>query len=88
MCEVCRSRFYYFFVSFAIFSISDFDIVLFPISLQIVLETELTNRASIALYEKLGFCRSKLLKRYYMNGNDAYRLKLWLTVPQPRPALE
>ncbi len=48
-----------------------------------VLETELTNKASLALYEKLGFGRSKLLKRYYMNGNDAFRLKLWLTPPPP-----
>jgi ribosomal protein S18 acetylase RimI-like enzyme len=47
---------------------------------QVVLETELSNTASLALYEKLGFCRSKLLRRYYINGNDAYRLKLYLTV--------
>ena len=49
--------------------------------MQVVLETELTNAASLSLYEKLGFSRSKLLKRYYMNGNDAFRLKLWLTPP-------
>lgn len=87
MCEVdCL-----YFVSFFVRDFSIFDIVLhcdFPMCLQIVLETELTNRASIALYEKLGFCRSKLLKRYYMNGNDAYRLKLWLTVPPQPSALE
>ena len=50
-------------------------------TLQIVLETEMTNAASISLYEKLGFSRTKLLRRYYMNGNDAYRLKLFITEP-------
>lgn len=44
---------------------------------EIVLETEINNEASLALYEKLGFVRSKLLKRYYMNGVDAYRLKYY-----------
>ena len=30
------------------------------------------------LYESLGFLRSKLLHRYYLNGNSAYRLLLYL----------
>ena len=46
---------------------------------EIVLETEINNFASLALYEKLGFVRSKLLKRYYMNGIDAYRLKYYIS---------
>ena len=30
------------------------------------------------LYESLGFFRSKKLHRYYLNGNSAYRLVLYL----------
>eukprot|EP00455_Lapot_gusevi_P020747 TRINITY_DN21945_c0_g1_i1.p1 TRINITY_DN21945_c0_g1~~TRINITY_DN21945_c0_g1_i1.p1 ORF type:complete len:206 (-),score=33.43 TRINITY_DN21945_c0_g1_i1:32-580(-) len=48
---------------------------------EVVLETEITNKASLSLYEKLGFVRSRRLRRYYMNGVDAFRLKLWLTPP-------
>ena len=42
------------------------------------LEAEVTNPGALALYEKLGFVRDKRLQRYYLNGNDAYRLKLLL----------
>jgi len=45
---------------------------------QVVLETEITNSAALRLYEKLGFVRDKRLFRYYLNGVDALRLKLWL----------
>ncbi|KAH1518411.1 hypothetical protein KXV27_008362 [Aspergillus fumigatus] len=45
---------------------------------EIVLETEITNTAAIKLYERLGFLRSKRLHRYYLNGNSAYRLVLYL----------
>ncbi|KAI8039409.1 uncharacterized protein LOC128259157 [Drosophila gunungcola] len=44
----------------------------------IVLETELTNKPALALYESLGFIRERRLLRYYMNGVDAFRLKLIL----------
>lgn len=47
--------------------------------LQIVLETEVTNVSALNLYEKLGFVRDKRLYKYYLNGVDAFRLKLWLT---------
>lgn len=46
---------------------------------EICLETEVTNVAALRLYESFGFARDKRLKAYYLNGNDAYRLKLWLT---------
>jgi hypothetical protein len=40
----------------------------------------------------LGFAKEKRLLNYYMNGNDAFRLKLWITppydeyAPQPQKA--
>lgn len=46
--------------------------------MQIALETEITNTAAMKLYERLGFLRSKRLHRYYLNGNSAYRLVLYL----------
>jgi len=45
---------------------------------EVVLETEVTNTASLKLYERLGFLRSKRLHRYYLNGNAAFRLCLYL----------
>ena len=45
---------------------------------EIALETEETNSSAMRLYEKLGFLRSKKLHRYYLNGNSAYRLILYL----------
>lgn len=45
---------------------------------EVVLETEVTNKPALRLYENLGFVRDKRLFRYYLNGVDALRLKLWL----------
>ncbi|KAI9868293.1 MAG: N-alpha-acetyltransferase mak3 [Trichoglossum hirsutum] len=45
---------------------------------EVALETEITNTAAIKLYERLGFLRSKRLHRYYLNGNTAFRLMLYL----------
>lgn len=45
---------------------------------EVVLETEITNKPALILYENLGFVRDKRLFRYYLNGVDALRLKLWL----------
>jgi len=43
------------------------------------LETEVTNKGAISLYEdRLGFLREELLVKYYLNWGDAYRLRLWL----------
>ena len=36
------------------------------------------------LYERLGFLRSKKLHRYYLSGNSAYRLILYLKPPKTR----
>mmetsp|Transcript_6281 Transcript_6281/g.4479 ORF Transcript_6281/g.4479 Transcript_6281/m.4479 type:complete len:112 (-) Transcript_6281:108-443(-) len=45
---------------------------------EVVLETEITNEAALRLYEHIGFFRDKRLHSYYLNGNDAYKLKLLL----------
>jgi len=45
---------------------------------EITLEAEASNTGALILYEKLGFMRDEKLSRYYLNGSDAYRLKLWV----------
>lgn len=45
---------------------------------QIALETEVDNIPSLRIYENLGFIRTKRLHRYYLNGNTAFRLILYL----------
>merc|ERR1711978_747197 len=35
---------------------------------EVVLETEITNKPALRLYEALGFVRDKRLFRYYLNG--------------------
>jgi hypothetical protein len=42
----------------------------------VVLEAEVTNSGALALYGNLGFIRAKRLHSYYLNGVDAFRLKL------------
>jgi len=40
------------------------------------LETEVTNKGALNLYEnRLGFIREELLIKYYLNWNDAHRLR-------------
>jgi len=48
---------------------------------EVVLETEVTNKGALRLYEKLGFIRDKRLAKYYLNGVDAFKLKLTLLHP-------
>jgi len=48
---------------------------------EVVLEAEITNHGALNLYQNLGFVRDKRLNRYYMNGVDAFRLKLFLPTP-------
>lgn len=50
---------------------------------EIVLETEADNTAALAFYAKMGFVREKRLHRFYLNGKDAYRLRLDLTKSEP-----
>ncbi|KAK3670657.1 N-alpha-acetyltransferase 30 [Recurvomyces mirabilis] len=45
---------------------------------EIALETEVDNIPSLRIYENLGFLRTKRLHRYYLNGNTAFRLILYL----------
>jgi hypothetical protein len=42
---------------------------------------QITNSGALRLYEGLGFVRDKRLHRYYLNGNDAFRLKVWFKPP-------
>ncbi|KAG0267345.1 hypothetical protein BG011_006762 [Mortierella polycephala] len=55
-----------------------------PSEAMIVLETEYTNQSAIALYQQIGFIKDKRLYRYYLNGVDAFRLKLFC---KPGPGL-
>ena len=41
------------------------------------IETEVDNYAALYLYESLGFIRTKMFINYYLNGNNAYKLKLF-----------
>lgn len=52
---------------------------------QVMLEAEVTNLAALTLYDNLGFIRDKRLEKYYLNGNDAFRLRLRLR-PVPLPS--
>lgn len=54
---------------------------------EVVLETEVVNIPALKLYESLGFAKEKRLQNYYMNGNDAFRLKLWLKLDKIVPRL-
>lgn len=51
--------------------------------MQVTLEAEVTNKGALALYGRLGFIRAKRLFRYYLNGVDAFRLKLLFPRPDP-----
>ncbi len=46
---------------------------------EIELETEVTNIAALNLYGGFGFVKTKILYNYYLNNNNAYKLKLWFT---------
>eukprot|EP00897_Mesotaenium_endlicherianum_P009084 jgi/Mesen1/8203/ME000442S07477 len=48
---------------------------------EVALEAEVTNEGALALYGNLGFIRAKRLHRYYLNGGDAFRLKLRMAPP-------
>ncbi|KAL0311923.1 UNVERIFIED_CONTAM: N-alpha-acetyltransferase MAK3 [Sesamum radiatum] len=52
------------------------SIIFVPSLLKVTLEAEVTNKGALALYGRLGFIRAKRLFRYYLNGVDAFRLKL------------
>ena len=63
---------------------------------EIALETETDNIPSLRIYENLGFIRTKRLHRYYLSGNSAFRLILYLkpgipyqpTYPPEYPPME
>ena len=35
-----------------------------------------TNAGALGLYQRLGFIRTDKMAKYYLNGGDAFRLKL------------
>ena len=45
---------------------------------EVTLETEVSNTNALKLYDRLGFMRLERFEKYYLNGGDAYRLKLYL----------
>lgn len=51
---------------------------------EIVLETEVDNKAALAFYSRLNFMRYKRLHAFYLNRQDAFRLLL----PLPRQGQE
>ncbi|XP_047310514.1 N-alpha-acetyltransferase MAK3 [Impatiens glandulifera] len=55
---------------------------------EVTLEAEVTNQGALALYSRLGFIRAKRLFRYYLNGVDAFRLKLLFSQPELQPPSE
>ena len=48
---------------------------------EIMLETEASNKGALSLYTRLGFVKDDKMVKYYLNGGDAYRLKLWVDRP-------
>lgn len=52
------------------------------IYVKVTLEAEVTNKGALALYGRLGFIRAKRLFHYYLNGVDAFRLKLLFPSPE------
>ncbi|KAG5255200.1 hypothetical protein OIU77_015424 [Salix suchowensis] len=54
---------------------------------EVTLEAEVTNKGALALYGRLGFIRAKRLFHYYLNGVDAFRLKLLFPQPGLHPSL-
>ena len=43
---------------------------------EVTLEAEVSNTSALRMYERLGFSRVERLPKYYLNGNDAFRLVL------------
>ena len=44
---------------------------------EVAIETEIDNYVALGLYESFGFIRTKMFINYYLNGNSAYKLKLF-----------
>lgn len=45
---------------------------------EIALEVRVSNQAAIRFYEKMGFQLVGRISKYYSNGEDAYRMQLFL----------
>lgn len=51
---------------------------------KIVLETECINTVALRFYQGLGFFKTRRMLNYYLSGNDAFRLKLYIPENQPK----
>ena len=54
----------------------------------VYLEAEESNKGALAIYEKLGFTREERFLKYYLNGSNAFRLKLWIDANNPDTSSE
>ncbi|KAJ0667571.1 putative transferase [Helianthus annuus] len=63
-------------------NVCSYNLKLLSVYLKVTLEAEVTNKGALALYGRLGFIRAKRLFRYYLNGVDAFRLKLLFPHPE------
>uniref|UniRef100_A0A5S6QQV7 N-acetyltransferase domain-containing protein n=1 Tax=Trichuris muris TaxID=70415 RepID=A0A5S6QQV7_TRIMR len=48
---------------------------------EVILETEVSNEPALSLYSGLYFWRDNRFSKYYLNGEDAFRLKLSFALP-------
>ena len=58
---------------------SEFAFKLYSEIRQRVKQKSEQKSGALRLYETLGFVRDERLINYYLNGVDAFRLKLWLS---------
>jgi ribosomal-protein-alanine N-acetyltransferase len=50
----------------------------------IYLEVRVSNKPAISLYEKFGFKKARIIRGYYMDGEDAYvMVKRLKEIPKP-----
>jgi N-alpha-acetyltransferase 30 len=55
---------------------------------EIYLETEVDNKAALALYESVGFVRVRVNSNYYLNAKSAFRLKYFIPSDEDREILK
>jgi ribosomal protein S18 acetylase RimI-like enzyme len=53
-----------------------------PVTLRLMVST--SNAAALRFYRQYGFIRTRLVKRYYGAGRDAWRMRLQLGRSRPK----